>query len=366
MPTPRETVWPLDDHTRGKHLVLRNYLNAWLPILGGARGRIIFIDGFAGPGEYATGEDGSPVIALKALAEHSARARMSDVRFLFIEARTDRADHLQALLSARFRDLPSGWKWDVIPGECAPTVLALLNDLEREGTRIAPSLMMLDPFGVKGIPIELVQRFLGHPRTEVYVSFMYESFRRFDEQPEFERHLDELFGVPTWRETLAHTDPETARQATYALYEECLRNAGARFVLHFDIYRGGRLVYSVFFATNHSVGCDRMKQAMWRAAPDGSFQFRGQRGGQMALDIGGPNYEMLREELVAFIGSRENVEVREVEEFLQSDLSLFHSAHPYKTKGLKVLEQQRRVIAERTPGTRRGTFPDGTTLRAVN
>src|SRR5437868_3544213 len=63
---PDETLWPLEPHTLGKHLVLRAYLDAWLPIMARWNGRILFIDGFAGPGEYSTGEDGSPIIALKA------------------------------------------------------------------------------------------------------------------------------------------------------------------------------------------------------------------------------------------------------------------------------------------------------------
>src|SRR6266480_4373366 len=71
------TLWPLGEHTPGKHLVLRNYLNAWLPILGMTHDRIVFIDGFAGPGEYAGGEPGSPIIALRALKEHVAKTRFS-------------------------------------------------------------------------------------------------------------------------------------------------------------------------------------------------------------------------------------------------------------------------------------------------
>jgi hypothetical protein len=33
-------------------------------------GRILFVDGFAGPGRYLDGEDGSPLIALKTLLDH--------------------------------------------------------------------------------------------------------------------------------------------------------------------------------------------------------------------------------------------------------------------------------------------------------
>jgi three-Cys-motif partner protein len=64
--SPTDTVWDLDPHTRGKHLVLRNYLNAWFPILSSLRQRVLFIDGFAGPGHYKGGEEGSPLIATRA------------------------------------------------------------------------------------------------------------------------------------------------------------------------------------------------------------------------------------------------------------------------------------------------------------
>jgi hypothetical protein len=61
----RTTRWPLAPHTKIKHEILKRYLNAWLPILGSWAGRVVFIDGFAGPGRYSGGEPGSPVIALQ-------------------------------------------------------------------------------------------------------------------------------------------------------------------------------------------------------------------------------------------------------------------------------------------------------------
>ena len=49
MGLPKKTLWPLEPHTRGKHLVLKSYLDAWLPIMGTRNARILVIDGFAGP-----------------------------------------------------------------------------------------------------------------------------------------------------------------------------------------------------------------------------------------------------------------------------------------------------------------------------
>ena len=93
MATKQETLWDLEPHTRGKHLVLRAYLDAWLPIMSFANSRVLFIDGFAGPGEYAGGEEGSPQIAMRALVDHSANIK-AEVVYYFIEKDAERAKHL--------------------------------------------------------------------------------------------------------------------------------------------------------------------------------------------------------------------------------------------------------------------------------
>ena len=79
------TLWKLEPHTKGKHAVMRGYLNAWLPIIARYNSRVLFIDGFAGPGKYVGGEEGSPLIAIRVLREHAARAKIKEVFFIFIE-----------------------------------------------------------------------------------------------------------------------------------------------------------------------------------------------------------------------------------------------------------------------------------------
>ena len=44
-----KTFWERDEQTEGKHLILSRYLDRWFPILGRWNGRLLFIDGFAGP-----------------------------------------------------------------------------------------------------------------------------------------------------------------------------------------------------------------------------------------------------------------------------------------------------------------------------
>ena len=91
MAAPATVVWNLDPHTQAKHVILRKYLDQWLPILShGGFPKVVFIDRFAGPGIYEDGSDGSPTIALKAFLEHSSPIT-TQVHFHFIEQDTHRA-----------------------------------------------------------------------------------------------------------------------------------------------------------------------------------------------------------------------------------------------------------------------------------
>ncbi len=95
-------LWNMEPHTAAKHRVLRAYLDAWLPVMGyqalAVRGfaddapRLLLVDGFAGPGRYASGEAGSPLIMLDALLSHKAFARLAGVTFIFLFIEHDAAE----------------------------------------------------------------------------------------------------------------------------------------------------------------------------------------------------------------------------------------------------------------------------------
>src|SRR5437899_7643209 len=153
---PRTTRWPIEPHTQAKHLILARYLKAWLPIMASFNGRIVYIDAFAGPGRYSKGEEGSPLIALKALLANpmfdSARRRC-DVVFFFIEEDRQRANALEEELSQLKlqTNFPAWVEYKVIHGQFAPEMTGLLDQLERERKILAPTFAFIDPFGYSGV-----------------------------------------------------------------------------------------------------------------------------------------------------------------------------------------------------------------------
>jgi three-Cys-motif partner protein len=100
MAKPTTTVWPIEEHTKAKHRILRGYLNAWLPIMASHHGRLIYVDGFAGPGIYEGGEPGSPILALQAYLEHAHREKITaELIYVFIEEDAKRYAQLREEIS---------------------------------------------------------------------------------------------------------------------------------------------------------------------------------------------------------------------------------------------------------------------------
>ena len=357
---PRRTTWFLEPHTRGKHLVLESYLQAWLPIMTRWNRRVLFIDAFAGPGEYSTGEPGSPVIALRALIDHRAKNRIqSEVIYQFIENDVARSDHLEAVLAGLTDELPPGCNYEVINSTFDETLTEVLDRIDEQRSRLAPAFVMIDPFGVSGTPMKTIKRILENPKSEVYISFMFREINRFAEHPSFETHLDDLFGCSQWRLGRGLTDSNARKEFYCQLYKSQLKQNGAQHVLRFELFDGERLVYVIFFGTNSLEGCDKMKQAIWKVVPFGDFRFRGSHMHQLTLGGGIVDFGLLETTLIERFGSKGWQKIEDVEEFVNSDATDFHSGH-LKIKTLKPMEAKGKVKVERAPGKRAGTFAPGT------
>src|ERR1700719_5434474 len=178
MAAPTTTIWPLDPHTSAKHAILRRYLKAWIPILTlGRFPRVAYFDGFAGPGKYSGGEDGSPVIALKAALEQNPPIR-GQVIFRFVEEKPDRAEVLQQIV----KSLPIPNNFDV-KVEGGRKFEAAFKDFRthyvNNAGKIPPTFAFIDPFGWTGAPFSAVQFLMSQSSCEAFITFMYEEINRF-------------------------------------------------------------------------------------------------------------------------------------------------------------------------------------------
>jgi len=267
-----ETVWSIEPHTKAKHQILKDYLKGWFPILSTRQGRIIYLDGFAGPGIYAGGEEGSPVIALRTAISHKLTERFNEIVFAFIEKDKERARKLGEVIKSKFPNTPKNFKIEVLGAEFAPTLDSVLNELEKRGVKLAPTFAFLDPFGFSGFPMKLVRRLLSYDKTEVLITFMVDALNRFAvEHPDL---CDELFDTPKWRDTLKSRDTELRERQLVDLYVKQLKEANVPHVRTFQmIGQQNRPIYYLVYGTKHWKGMEVMKEAMWNVDRRGTYSF---------------------------------------------------------------------------------------------
>lgn len=252
-----------------KHQLLKCYLEGWFPKISKYNPRILYVDTHAGRGKYKTGEEGSPLIALKSLLNHKARdfiLKNTEVIFLFLENNPDNAKALKNSLK-ELTNIPSQISHKVIEEEFSTKLNQGLDELVKGGKKLAPSFFFLDPYNYQ-LPMELMKKILSNPRSEILINFMTRYVGLAIEKNQ-EENLNLLFGSNIWKELNKVSDFNERSERLLALYSEEL---GARYGSILDM-KGDKneLKYSLIHATNHKEGRELIKDCLWKVTPDGSF-----------------------------------------------------------------------------------------------
>jgi three-Cys-motif partner protein len=353
---PEETIWVLPPHTAAKHRILRKYLDAWFPILARYNTRIVYVDGFSGPGRYSAGEPGSPIIALECARTHRANLT-GELVFLFIEDRQDRADNLRHEISRI--QLPAHFKVDVECGTFAENLTAKLNELDAVGHRIAPTFVMIDPFGFSGIPYSLVRRLLSKNKCEVLITFVVDSINRWLDHPDpnIRAHITETFGTDA---AIAIAQGAGDRPTKLKnLYQQQLSKV-AKFVRYFEMRdHNDRVVYYLFFASNNSLGHLKMKEAMWKVDPLGEFSFSDSTNPNQRVLFATPSVEPLINDLESQFHGATRIPMEKVETYV-NDKTPYLRKHMRDALARLESADRLEVATLKTDGSRRrfGTYPN--------
>jgi len=217
-----------------KHGILSRYPRVFATMAGKRTGRVVYFDGYAGPGRYEDGSPGSPLLAVE-----TARATAQwdrDVECLFAEKDPAFAADLRRTLDA---EAPPGMKYTVWRGDVAEYVdqaVAIAGD--------DPMLSFLDPFGTALNYTSLTGKLLGRTAdkpTEVLLNLNLESVWRIgglltgdekeaDSSATLAR-LDGFFGDTWWRDEFrrarATGDEASASAAAIVVAQEFQRRVRA-------------------------------------------------------------------------------------------------------------------------------------------
>jgi three-Cys-motif partner protein len=356
MANAKDTLWEIEPHTQAKHEILRRYLGPWYAILSSGFSRVLYIDGFCGPGRYAGGEPGSPIIALQEAIRNGQRLVHTNLIFLFTDERADRIGHLQQELSSI--NLPGNFTVSAKPGDFEIELTTLLDSPDSQRSEIPPTFAFIDPFGFKGVPYSLVCRLLQRRSTEVFINLAVDSINRFLEHPDpqITNHMVQLFGTTEVLDIASGGGDRIEKLRL--LYQDQLAKC-ARFVRYFQM-RGAhdRTVYYLFFASNHPLGHLKMKEAFWQVDPSTGFRFSDATNrNQLVLFAHDETPKLAQTLRTRFAG--DTVMVQEIEGFVKDETAFLPS---HMRAALRQLEQAGAIIVNsvKADGKKRraNSFPE--------
>ncbi len=354
----------LPSHSEAKHFLLDRYLKAWFPIVSSLPSeRIVYLDGFAGEGRYYD-KPGSPLIALYALIQHSWYPKMKHKQFTFWFVEKSRATHKALSQRLAQMNLPEHITVRVERTRFKDAVDQAFAELTAANAQLAPTFAFVDPFGFSHTPLATIKQFAAYPQTEVLITFIFEHLNRFlcKDNARLRAHYTELFGTDQWQRACAMKG-EPRRRYLHDLYERQLKSAGFQYVISFAMLdTKNHIEYYLIFCTNHVLGLERMKEAMWKVDPSGRFQFsdRAAAAGQLALFTSMPDLGPFKVKIRKAFGGK-TLDVNELLQFAAED-PLYLQKHMRAV--LCELEDQGKLTVVRAKANRRKhTFPDGTVVR---
>ncbi|MEN0066398.1 MAG: three-Cys-motif partner protein TcmP [Myxococcota bacterium] len=262
------------DQTRIKHTILERYLRAYFTIMNKRADRLVYIDGFAGRGSYAsqTGPvDGSPLRALGAIA--SIERLRGKVETLFIERDRRYLKSLQEAVELFCIEEPDLLRPELGEGRFARVLTDKLDAAERAGSRLPPTFLFVDPCGVQGTSFEVISRVLERPLCEAFIFFNLDGISRIIGQDNSDSEtLAEVLGsearVKDFLDALRPLrNPQAREDHIIHTYRNLLSNETpatyiAPFRVEFEERR--RTSHYLIHATKHKLGFKIMKDIMWQ------------------------------------------------------------------------------------------------------
>lgn len=273
-----------------KHGILRRYLQPFASKTGATSPghRVVYVDGYAGPGVYSDGTPGSPALAVQT-AEVISTTR--NLECLYIEQDENEYHQLRSML-APYRN------WEAFNDpleECLPEVMIRVGR--------APVFTFLDPFGLP-IPFDsIVHNVLRRPmsrKTELLLNFStpglnrnaghLQSQKNYPAKKTFIARLDQRLGGDWWRDIWRDHQPPDRNDLIRQKYVERLAEAGTGgwgwWTFPVSRRPQGPPIYHLIFLSRHRDGLWIFNQALSLALKEyHEYCARVEPGEQMTLDL---------------------------------------------------------------------------------
>ena len=344
-------AWEYEEQTKMKHKVLIGYLDKYFSILG-KNNKLNYIDGFCGAGLYIDQSKqihpGSPILAILDY-EQIHKPKGTNIKFLFIDTNEKNLDNIKKYLEdKKVKTIP-----DYIVGDFDQIINKILDNIPN----LAPTFILIDPFGCKGVKIETIKKIMQRDKTEIVLNFMFTRINEFLSAPNFKSVMKDYFGDCDL-DLVAKLKGFEREKAIISLYRNQLKNyCGIKYVYPFPLEfpNQKRTYYYLFHLTNHYLGCSIMK-SVFAALNYNRLVYSGNRSLQSSLF----EYSAIKnDEIEDFLTKKFNNRSLSYIDLIKSEIDEIPYTESELKKCLKIMEKNKLLLVKRvTSKTARGLQED--------
>jgi len=349
-----------------KSTIVSKYFWAWakviMPTAKAQGGKIAYLDLFAGPGRYQDGTKSTPLLILQqAIADPGMRQMLVT---LFNDKDEKHSRQLEAAIQALPNVETLRYKPEVRNEEVGTEMVK-----QFQTTKLVPTLFFVDPWGYRGLSLQLVNSVLKDWGCDCVFFFNYNRISMGLSNPAVEEHMNALFGNRRADELRPQLEGLPPNDRELLIVEElcnALASGESRYVLPFRFLndRGTRTSHHLIFVSKDFKGYEIMKSIMAKESSRRdqgvpSFEFNPADNRFPTLfELTAPLDELEGRLLDDFAGKRLTME----DVYLSHNVGLPYIKKNYKD-ALRSLEVKEAIQCEPPAATRRaGTLGDTTVV----
>jgi three-Cys-motif partner protein len=269
--------------SKAKARIVSGYFKAWSNVIlsttRGSGAQLGYFDLYAGTGKYGDGTPSTPLLVLKHARGNPDLCRRLVAQF------NDHNKRNASTLRREIANLPGIDRLAQPPKVYEHEVDDHLTQFFQSRRR-GPSILFADPFGYKGLTLDLINAVIRDWGCECIFFFNYNRIRAGLNNPVVYGHMERLFGAKraaALRDTLWPLDPGERERAILLELEQALTDAYGRYVLTFCFKHGlsSRTSHYLIFVTKNFLGYRIMKETMavestsgWQDVPSYCFDPR--------------------------------------------------------------------------------------------
>jgi len=243
-----------------KSEIVKKYFWAWAKIIGVRSAKIAYIDLYAGPGIYDDGNKSTPLLVLENALRDSMM--MQKLVTIFNDTNPDFVTSLKKAIS-EIPDIKTLTNQPIVTNFTIGS--EIVNQLK--SMKLIPSLLFLDPWGYKGLSLDLISSVLKDWGCDCIFFFNYVRINAGLNNDKFKCHIDAIFShqrANELRECIKRNRPYKREELVLACIKDALSEIGGHYVISFKFIKEkiNRTSHFLIFVSKNVLGYTIMKEIM--------------------------------------------------------------------------------------------------------